>query len=319
MAPGAAARQSGLVTDRPLLLAYDGDSSGVGSLYADEEMAVPAWWRYVWGTAFGQWGDQDGDNGYTGFDYNVGGLALGIDRYVNDRLLLGASAAYTSTNVDQDKGRGNGDIDGWMASLYSSYSFDKAYVDGAVSYGRNDYDAKREVRVGTIKRTARSDHDGDVIAASLGGGYLMPVKDSVLEPFGRLQYTRLDEDAFTESGASSVNQRISSRDTDSLISEIGVRISRSFPQAGGRLTTDASVAWLHDFDIDDRTITTSYTGAPASSFSVPGQDVESNGVTLGLGVGFETSKGVSTSLNYNGEFRDGFSAHGIIGRVSYRF
>ena len=319
MAPGAAARQSGRVTDRPLLLAYDGDISGVGSLYADEEMAVPAWWRYVWGTAFGQWGDQDGDNGYTGFDYNVGGLALGIDRYVNDRLLLGASAAYTSTDVDQDKGRGNGDIDGWMASLYSSYSFDKAYVDGAVSYGRNDYDAKREVRVGTIKRTARSDHDGDVIAASLGGGYLMPVKDSVLEPFGRLQYIRLDEDAFTESGASSVNQRISSRDTDSLISEIGVRISRSFPQAGGRLTTDASVAWLHDFDIDDRTITTSYTGVPASSFSVPGQDVESNGVTLGLGVGFETSKGVSTSLNYNGEFRDGFSAHGIIGRISYRF
>ena len=158
-----------------------------------------------------------------------------------------------------------------------------------------------------------------MIAASLGGGYLISRDSVVLEPFGRLQYVKLDEDSFTESGAGDINQRISSRDTDSLTSEIGMRVSRSFPHAGGRLTTDASVAWLHDFDIDDRTITTSYTGAPTSSFSVPGQDVESNAVTLGLGVAFETSKRVSTSLNYNGEFRDGFSAHGIIGRISYRF
>jgi outer membrane autotransporter protein len=163
------------------------------------------------------------------------------------------------------------------------------------------------------------DHDGDVFAASLGSGYPISREDTVLEPFGRLQYIRLDEDAFTETGAGSVNQRISSRDTESLTSEIGMRVTRVYKKAAGRLTTDASVAWLHDFDIDDRTITTSYTGAPASSFSIPGQNVERNGVTLGLGVGFETKKGVSTSLNYNGEFRDGFSAHGIIGRVSYRF
>jgi len=319
MVPGAAGHQSRFVTDRSLQLAYNGDSSEIRSLYADEEMVTPTWWRNVWGTAFGQWGDQDGDNGYTGFEYNVEGLALGIDRYLNDRLLLGASAAYTYTDVDQDKGRGDGDIEGWIASLYSNYSLDKAYVDGSVSYGQNDYDAKRKISIGPLTRTAKSNHDGDVIAASLGGGYLMPVNDSVLEPFGRLRYIRLEEDAFTESGADSVNQQISSRNIDSLTSEIGLRVSRIYQKATGLLTADASVAWQHDFDIDDRTITTSYTGAPASSFSMPGQDVERNGVTLGLGVGFETKKGVSTSLNYNGEFRDGFSAHGIIGRISYRF
>ncbi|MCK5382219.1 MAG: autotransporter domain-containing protein, partial [Gammaproteobacteria bacterium] len=316
---GTASRQSGFVTDRSLLLAYTGDNSGIRSLYAEELTDVPAWWRDVWVTAFGQWGDQDGDDGYTGFDYNVLGLTVGIDRPVSDRLLLGASAAYTDTDVDQDKGRGDGDIEGWMASLYGNYSLDNAYVDGALSYGKNDYDAKRKVRIGTIKRTARSDHDGDVLAATLGGGYLMSKDSIVLEPFGRLQYIKLDEDSFTEKGAGDINQRISSRDTDSLTSEIGMRVSRMYQKAAGRLTTDASIAWLHDFDIDDRTITTSYTGAPTSSFSIPGQDVERNGVTLGLGVGFETRKGVSTSLNYNGEFRDGYSAHGIIGRISYRF
>jgi outer membrane autotransporter protein len=307
------------VTDRSLLLAYNGDGSEVRSLYAGEEMVAPAWWRDVWGTAFGQWGDQDGEDGYTGFDYNVTGLTLGIDRYLNDRLLLGASAAYTTTDVDQHNGQGDGDIDGWIASLYSSYSMDKAYIDGSVSYGQNSYEAKRKLRIDGLTRAAKSDHDGDVIAASLDAGYLMPVNDSVVEPFGRLQYVRLDEDSFTESGAGDISQKISSRDTDSLTSEIGLRVSRIVSRVNGRLTTDASIAWLHDFDIDDRTITTSYTGAPASSFSIPGQDVEKNGVTLGLGVSFETRKGVSTSLNYNGEFRDGFSAHGVMGRISYRF
>ena len=316
---GTSSRQAGFETDRSLLLAYSGDNSGIRSLYAGEVTEVPAWWRDVWVTAFGQWGDQDGEDGYTGFDYNVLGLSVGIDHPVNDRLLLGASAAYTDTDVDQENGRGDGDIEGWMASLYSSYSLDSAYVDATLSYGQNDYDAKRKIRIGDLARSAKSDHDGDVIAVSLGGGYLVSRDSVVLEPFGRLQYIKLDEDSFTESGAGDINQRISSRDTDSLTSEIGMRISRSFPHASGRLTTDASVAWLHDFDIDDRTITTSYTGAPTSSFSLPGQDVESNGVTLGLGVAFETRKRVSTSLNYNGEFRDGFSAHGISGRISYRF
>jgi outer membrane autotransporter protein len=302
-----------------LLLASNGPVADMGPLHADDAMAVPAWWRDFWGTAFGRWGDQDGEDGYTGFDYDILGVALGFDRPVNEHLLLGVSAAYTDTDVDQDKGRGDGDIEGWIASFYGNYSFDRAYVDATLSYGQNDYDARREVRVGTIKRTARSDHDGDVFAASLGSGYPISREDTVLEPFGRLQYIRLDEDAFTETGADSVNQRISSRDTDSLTSEIGLRVGRVYRKAAGRLITDASVAWLHDFDIDDRTITTRYTGSPASSFSIPGQDVERNGVTLGLGVGFETKKGISTSLNYNGEFRDGFSAHGVIGRVSYRF
>ena len=106
-----------------------------------------------------------------------------------------------------------------------------------LSYGRNDYDARREVRVGTIKRTARSDHDGNVFAASLGSGYPITRKDTVLEPFGRLQYICLDEDAFTETGADSVNQRISSRDTESLTSEIGMRVTRVYKKAAGRLTT----------------------------------------------------------------------------------
>jgi len=316
---GSLSPQSAFVSDRSLLLAYTGESSDIRSMYAGEVTEVPAWWRDVWVTAFGQWGDQDGEDGYTGFDYDVKGITVGIDRAVNDRLFLGASAAYADTDVDQDKQRGNGEIEGWMASLYGSYSLDKAYVDGSLSYGSNDYDVKRKVRVGDIQRTARSDHDGDVFAASLESGYPLSKQDTLLEPFGRLQYIRLEEDAFTESGADSVNQHISSRDTDSLTSEIGLRVSRVYQKAAGWLTTDASVAWLHDFDIDDRTITTSYTGAPASSFSIPGQDVEKNGVTLGFGVGFESRKGVSTSLNYNGEFRDGFSAHGVVGRISYRF
>jgi len=319
MLGGTSSRQAGFETDRSLLLAYSGDNRDIRAMYAGEVTEVPAWWRDVWITAFGQWGDQDGEDGYTGFDYDVLGLSIGIDHPLSDRLLLGASAAYTDTDVDQENGRGDGDIDGWMASLYSSYSLDSAYVDATLSYGQNNYDAKRKIRVGAITRRAKSDHDGDVIAASLGGGYLISRDSVVLEPFGRLQYIKLDEDSFTESGAGDINQKISSRDTDSLTSEIGMRVSRSVPHAGGRLTTDASVAWLHDFDIDDRAITTGYTGAPTSSFSIPGQDVERNGATLGLGVAFETRKRVSTSLHYNGEFRDGFSAHGIIGRISYRF
>lgn len=129
---------------------------------------------------------------------------------------------------------------------------------------------------------------------------------------------RLDEDGFTETGAGAVNQRIESRSTDALTSEVGMRVSRIYQKVGGRLTAAAGVAWLHDFEIDDRSITANHTGA-SGAFSLQGQDVDRNGVTLELGVGFETRKGVTTSLNYDGEFRDGHTSHGITGRISYRF
>ena len=82
---------------------------------------------------------------------------------------------------------------------------------------------------------------------------------------------------------------------------------------------EVSVGWSYDFDIDDRTITSAFAGAPDSAFSIEGQSIEKNGLTIGTGITFINKKGFTTSLKYNGEFRNGYGAHGLIGELRYEF
>ena len=164
-----------------------------------------------------------------------------------------------------------------------------------------------------------SKHDGTVFAASVGGGYYFKPGAWWLDPFAYLQYTRLREDGFQESGGGA-SLIVDARTTDALVSTLGVRASRIYDtDGGGKWIPELSLAWLHDYGIDGHSISASYVGAPDSTFSIDGQPTKHNGVVLGLGVTHRSQSGFTTLIRYNGEFRDKFKANSIIGELRYEF
>jgi outer membrane autotransporter protein len=299
------------------LLAYYGSAASIGQLYAPAQQKKPKYG--IWFNGFGQRGEQDEDDGFTGYDYDVHGVTLGIDRMFSDRYIAGISVGYSDTDIDVDRDQGDGDIDTVYGSLYGSYYTKRGYIDAVLSYGNQDYYNIRRVVIGTIEREARSDHDGDMFSAFAEGGYNIDVNTWALQPFASLHYLNLDEEGFAERGADSANLIVNDRETESLVSELGLRITRLYELNKGTLIPEVSVAWNHDFDIDDRIITTAFEGAPNASFSIEGQGVEKNGLTIGSGITLMTKGGLTTSVKYNGEFRDGYRAHGIIGELRYEF
>ena len=82
---------------------------------------------------------------------------------------------------------------------------------------------------------------------------------------------------------------------------------------------ELSLAWNYDFNIDDRVLTAIYVGSPAAILAMPGQDAEQHGLTTGAAVTFLLRNGVSTSVRYNGEFRNRYSAHPIAGELRFTF
>jgi outer membrane autotransporter protein len=173
--------------------------------------------------------------------------------------------------------------------------------------------------IGGIRRTADSDHDGDLFSACIAGGHDYNFKGWDIGPFASLQYVYLDEEGFQESGAGSANLTVSGRETESLVSELGMRIGRVIETERGSFVPELSAAWLYDFDIDDRVITASLAGAQSAHFSVRGQDVERCGAIIGAGATLVGKNGFSVRLKYNGEFREDYLAHGIIGGIRYGF
>lgn len=299
------------------LLAYNGSAASIGQLYTSGQQKHPKY--SLWLDGFGQWGVQDKDDGFSGYDYNVYGVTFGVDRLLSDRCIAGIAIGYSDTDIDVDRDQGDGEIDTVYGSLYGSYFTEKGYIDAVLSYGNQDCHNKRRVVIGSIQREARSDHDGDLYSAFVEGGYNIDVNTWILQPFASLHYLYLDEEGFAEKGAGSVNLIIDGRETESLVSELGLRVTRSFQLNSGTLIPEVSAAWNYDFDIDDRTITTAFAGAPNNSFSIKGQQVEKNGMTIGMGITLMNKGGLTTSVKYNGELRKGYQAHGIIGEFRFEF
>jgi outer membrane autotransporter protein len=302
-----------------ILLAYNGSDASIRRLMETGELTPEKATYGVWLDGFGKWGDQDETDGFNGYQYNVSGTTLGLDRTFGTRFLAGIGIGYAHTNISLDGAQGKGDINTIFGALYGSYFTRRMYVDAALSYGRQNYDNERNIVVGPLQNTASSDHSGDTFSAFVEGGYNVDIKNWIIQPFVSLHYTYLDEESYRESGAGGVSLRVGSRQTNSLVSGLGARITRVFRIKDSSLIPEISATWNYDFAVDDRIISASFAGAPGTSFSVRGQDVEPHGAIVGAGLTFISKGGLSASLKYNGEFRENYQAHGILGELRYEF
>jgi uncharacterized protein with beta-barrel porin domain len=111
---------------------------------------------------------------------------------------------------------------------------------------------------------------------------------------------------------------VSADDAAALFGDLGVRVWRPTPPAGG-FAPELGVAWVHDFDIDDADVDASFAGIPDLGFTMPGQDAEADGVRLSLGLGYRNDRGLSTFLRYMGEVRGDMEWHAIEGRLRWEF
>lgn len=296
-----------------------GPESSIGQILSETQRVEKQKKAGMWATIFGQWGDQDEEDGYTAFDYSIGGLTFGLDYLMTDSLIAGLSIGYADTKIDLDRDSGDGNIESLGGSIYGTYFNKHTYFETVLSYGDQNYDNNRNIAIGPLLRTAHSEHDGNVFSAYGAGGYSFQSKEWIIRPFGSMQYVYLDEDGFQESGAGSISLRVDGRKTESLVSNLGFRFARVFEFESGRLVPEASLAWQYDFDIDDRNITTSFVGSPGNAFTIEGQDLENHSAKIGIGLTFINKRNFSFSLDYNAEFRKNYNSQGIIGYLSLTF
>lgn len=267
----------------------------------------------------GLWFDSFEQQHLSGFDeYSMNGMTFGFDRSLSDSLLLGASGGYAKTSAGLDGGVGGGDIGSYYGSLYGSYSLKNLSFDGVFSYGRSRFDTNRLISSGASAVQADSSHDGDLFSGYLRAGYALRLNDWVLEPFASAQYLALKENGYTESGAGGLGLKVDGTTTRSFTSELGTRFTRVFTFENGRIVPELSAAWLHDFNIGDQSVSSSFAETPDSSFSVAGPRSASNGATVGAGVTFMWDEAFSMSLNYSSEYRDDLS-HRFLGEIRVNF
>lgn len=270
-----------------------------------------------WLGAFGGKSDLDEDDGRLGFDADWYGAAAGFDLRFGSAGMVGLAAGAARMDLDLASGGGDAEVDATFGALYGGWYPGPHYVEGRVSYTALDYEEDRNIVVGPSTLTANSDHDGDEIAATFETGLTSATGANwQLNPFLALNYGRLDEDGYRESGAGPLNHIVQDRLTEYLTSELGAQYDHLAPSGGGELYTFVRLGWVYDFDIDDRNLVAGFEGTPGRSFSLDGRDLSNHGARLGAGMTWLARNDWSVGMNFGGEWRGDETAYAAMVQVS---
>ncbi len=156
----------------------------------------------IWGRGYGLFGDRQTEKDAPGYNYQMGGGALGLDYQFTDKFLAGVVFGYTNGYVDFAGMRDNSDFRAIHAGLYGNLTWDKWYLNSTLAYGNVHYDTERFVDLTSEHLTG--DLNGNDWTAYFEGGQNVSVTPTVLlQPFVSLQYSLLGLGSYTETGGAS--------------------------------------------------------------------------------------------------------------------
>ncbi len=255
----------------------------------------------VWVSGSGEYVNVGDSNHVNGYDFQTGGVTLGLDYRVCSEFILGVAGSYAHTDTDLIE---NGDInvEAGRLALYGTWYKGGAYVNGIVGGGYSSYDSHRH----GLDGFANGNTDGANFDASLAGGYDFKAGVLIFGPTASLAYTYSDISGFRENGSLAPLQ-INGQNDDSLRSRVGGHLQAAFKTGGVTLRPEIRAEWQHEYQDDTRSITAGFANGAGSDFTVTGPDLGRDSAILGAGLSVEWSKTITTYVNYEAE----------VGRANY--
>lgn len=243
-----------------------------------------------------------------GFDADSNGVALGIEKFINKDVKVGAGYAYTNTDIDGFMR--STDVDTHTAIVYGEYKPSNWYVNGIATYGWSDYSEDKNVAGVGVK----ADYDVETFGLQAMTGYDMQVKGFGFTPEAGLRYVHIKQDAYTDSA----DQKVSGNNSDILTGVIGAKVSKNFELSNGmNIKPEARIAATYDLFNDD--VNSVVTLANGSAYAVEGEALDRFGMEFGAGVTAELNSQVELSLGYEGKFREDYQDHTGLINAKYKF
>ena len=269
----------------------------------------------AWGGALGGFGVVGGTANAGTLTYSLGGFAAGIDRRVTDELLVGVTAGFTSGTQWVGGFSGRGISDTFQAGLYASYVKNAVYVDGLAAYAYSDNQMQRQITIPGLSRTANGRTGANLFFGQVEAGYRFEIggrADAYVTPFARLQAATATQNAFTESGAGSLDLSVASQTTNSLRGVLGAQLGGAM-DLGWRekLAMQVKLGWGHEYADTGRPVTASFVGAPALPFTTYGAAPQRDSVVLGLSATTAIADATSVYFRYEGDISSQDSSHAL--------
>lgn len=246
-----------------------------------------------WNRTYGRWIERDGSDG---FDANLWGQVIGLDR-AYENWLLGGAGGFNRSNLNSDNGDST-DTDSWFGALYASYGTTDWFMDANLAYANSAVDS----RSGTLF-DVDSDFNAHTYSAYFGGGKAIRITDRVLlTPEAAVQLNYYDQPAYTENAEGSLPRSVAAYDRFSTITSLGANIATERNWLGMEWMPNAHLFWDHDFYADadrvDYEVAES-SGTPSFNMQSPDKNSIRTGAGLDLKLGERSELGLDVDSTWS--------------------
>ena len=239
----------------------------------------------------------------------------GGDWRFSDRSLVGVFGGYSSTRGDLDAVGSRTRIGTSTIGGYYSYDAPTWFASVTGLYGWSKYDNTR-IALGTANL---SNFNGTHYSVRGRAGTDLVYGGWTITPEASLQYTRVNVDAFTETGSPAA-LNVAADHGDSLRSTLAMRFAREFHINGGVLTPEFRLGWMHEFQSGVRGVNANFVDPTllGTFTTITGLNVRDQAL-LGTGVTTAIGQWTTVSANYDAAVGNNAVAHQFMGQLKHRF
>jgi len=253
-----------------------------------------------------EWAERSSTLIQRGYRSTLSAVTAGADYRLSQRLLVGLSAGYGSSEVTVSQKGGGQSVDGYTLSAYSSLNLtDNWYVDLVNNLTYNQYASKRvtlytDAQNKVIEQTAQSQTDGWQNRTSISTGYDFSLSEWTLGVRGRTEYGYSFVNGRREQGADlGLNMIVGELNNESLTSSLGAMVSHALSTPIGVLVSQVNVEWEHQWFNKNSLITTRFVDAPNNPFTTDSFSIDKDYVNVRAGVSAQLPFGGSAFLQYD--------------------
>jgi outer membrane lipase/esterase len=260
-------------------------------------------------------GSRNTRNADSGFSYNVGTFALGLDDRLAPGVAVGAALGYGTDHGSVDQG-GSISANAYQLGLYATLFQPDYFMNVKFDYGFDDFNDSRP----GVQTAVGAKPSGDTYGFGVDGGFLLHAGPATFGPIAGIDITHANIGSFTESGDPALTQSVQAQNYDRVVADAGLAGSTSLPLGGLLLRPEASATVDDVLSGNGGNFSSDFTdepGVPLTSVYPAGEKyfgVLSGGVAAAVSARLSVAANFSTTVG-----RSDGEDHEVSGTVRYSF
>jgi fibronectin-binding autotransporter adhesin len=261
---------------------------------------------FVWGSAFGSWGDFDAKGGRFAMDTDHKGLVTGIG-YGGKGFAAALSAGIGNSDFRFGSRGDRAKADSKYLAAHLAYGTGEGFRGAAgLAYSWNDVETVRTIGFASLAQTLESNRDANTLQLFAEAGYDVKAGSLALTPFARIAHVRTKSDAFVETSGNAA-LALAKAEQETTFLSFGARTRLNAEQPG--IQPYLSAAWNRASGDRGAAVLAGF-ATGGGSFALLGTLIPKNSAEVEAG--FDYSAGnLRIGAAYSGTLASDRSMHGL--------